>query len=289
MAKIDNGVKNNCVLIGLPKSGKSTFIAALWHIVESEEIDNSLKIVSLPEDREYLSNLRKSWLCCTPIERTLVDFKHKITLNIFDKNDKITEFIFPDVSGEMYNNQFEHRKIDTEYFNLIKSADGIILFINPYELKEPISITEGNSLLPEESVPSVENIAKPWEYKDAPTQVVLVDLLQMIKSNINKQIRLAVILSAWDILLNSYDQDLRKISPHEWIEKKCPLLHQFLITNNTSFKFKFFGVSAQGGSYASDIPKLQGHANPSDRIVVLFDGEKSNDLSIPIKWLLNDE
>jgi hypothetical protein len=46
--------KKNILICGLPASGKTTFIAALWYLLSNREISTALKLGSLPEERIYL-------------------------------------------------------------------------------------------------------------------------------------------------------------------------------------------------------------------------------------------
>lgn len=283
-----SNVKNNCILIGLPQSGKSTFIAALWHVVESKEIDDSIKITSLPNDREYLNELRESWHECKAIERNKTEDKFQISLYISRNDIEYDELLFPDVSGEMYESQFESRKLENEYISMIESARSIIFFINPDFLKKPVLISEADFIPINSSNSSTKAKLKQWEYEDTPTQVILVDLLQMISIYLHKRIKLAVILSAWDVIHNSIDKKLNKMKPADWVTNNLPLFHQYLISNKSQFDFSFFGVSAQGAKYYGDNLILHKHEKPSDRIIVQKDDEITKDISLPIKWILND-
>jgi hypothetical protein len=275
----------NCVLIGLPKSGKSTFVAALWHVVESSELESSLTITSLPADRVYLNEIRNNWLSCSKLNRNKVEFLKHITLEVEDKDTKIkTNFGFPDLSGEMYNLQFESRRIKLDFIDLLQKSNGIILFVNPELLKKPILISDvaplggGNTNVDQ----------KEWEHKDSPTQVVLVDILQMLLMNVKGSFKIAVVISAWDTILNTPDTDYNSLTPNQWLEREMPLLSQFLETNNDLFKTEFFGISAQGGDYTSEKDELHGFNRQSERIKTKFGDEISNDITLPIRWLIND-
>lgn len=245
--------ENNYVLIGLPHSGKSTFIAALWHIFESEDLEDSLIIKGLPEDSEYLNKLRDTWLSYKDFERTKVENKHHITLTVTRQSDDvISELRFPDVSGEMYMIQFENRKLDFEYLKMIQTASGIILFINPDDVIEPQLISNVNTCIGNpESSKNVDEV-KNWEFNDAPTQVILIDLLQMILENIVKPIKVAVVVSAWDVIIN-----VQNSNPSNWVESSLPLLFQFLKANDSQLKHTFFGISAQGGNYSEQTSEFQ--------------------------------
>lgn len=276
--------ESNYVLIGLPHSGKSTFIAALWHIVESKELEGTLTIKGLPDDRTYLNKLRDTWLSFKDFERTKVEYKHHITLTVTNQSDDyISKLKFPDVSGEMYKIQFENRKLDLEYVNMIQTAKGIILFINPDHIIVPQLISSIDACIGNETNSNNTDIIKNWEYKFAPTQVVLVDLLQMIVQIITNPIKVAVVVSAWDVIKNTCDTN-----PLKWIEDNLPLLFQYLNSNESLLKYFYFGISAQGGNYSEQITELQSKS-PSERIIVQTENETSNDITLPIKWLLNDE
>lgn len=276
--------ENNYVLIGLPHSGKSTFIAALWHIVESGDLKGSLIIKGLPEDSEYLNKLRDTWLSFKDFERTKVENRHHVSLSVTKQtDDTISELKFPDVSGEMYKIQFENRKLDLEYLKMIQTAKGIILFINPDYITEPQLISNVDACIGNGKSSKNEDNVKKWEFKDTPTQVVLIDLLQMILDNIDKPIKVAVVVSAWDVFKN-----VSNPKPLKWIEDSLPLLFQFLNANDSLLKHTFFGVSAQGGNYSEHKTELQ-TKSPSERIIVQTEDMTSNDITLPIKWLLNNE
>lgn len=275
---------NNYILIGLPHSGKSTFIAALWHIVESEDLEGSLIIKGLPEDSEYLNSLRDTWLSFRDFERTKVENKHHIILTISKRsNPTISQLRFPDVSGEMYKIQFENRKLDLEYLKMIQTANGIILFINPDYIIEPQLISNIDDCIGIEEFDKSEDVVKNWEFKFTPTQVILIDLLQMIMQNITNPIKIAVVVSAWDVIIN-----IKETKPSDWISTSLPLLFQFLKANDSLLKFTFFGISAQGGNYSEHKNELS-YKTPAERIIVQNELEISNDITLPIKWLLNNE
>ena len=60
------------LLIGLPETGKTTFLAALWQVVESDEVPGALRLEKLHGDREHLNKIRADWLCCSPMGRTII-------------------------------------------------------------------------------------------------------------------------------------------------------------------------------------------------------------------------
>lgn len=287
---------NNCMFIGLPFSGKSSFIGAFWHTLKANNENSNYTIQTQPSDREYLNQLETNFLNCTPPERTKVGFEQQINLTMIDRStNQAINFIFPDLSGETYEGQFEYRKLGNEYLAQLKETNSLILFINPDKLRIPNLITDANSILSElgldgsENNLETENKTLPieeikWTPRMAQTQVILVDLLQMISPYLQKSCKLGIVISAWDVI----KQDTQPIIPADWLKNKLPLLHQFLQSNTKEFTTQFFGVSAQGGKYSPEsIKELQIHFNPIDRIKVQLDSDVSNDITIPLRWLFN--
>jgi hypothetical protein len=110
----------------------------------------------------------------------------------------------------------------------------------------------------------------------------------MLDTKSEQQLNIAVIISAWDTIINTPDPKYSTLTPSQWIGKEMPLLEQFLETNSDLFNSKCFGVSAQGGDYKTDTDHLNSHDLPSKRIIVQVDSEISKDITLPIRWLLNE-
>ena len=62
--------RKKIVLCGLPSSGKSTFLAALGHLLTTDELPTALSLKELPGSREYLIYLARKWVKFEEIERT---------------------------------------------------------------------------------------------------------------------------------------------------------------------------------------------------------------------------
>jgi hypothetical protein len=121
-----------------------------------------------------------------------------------------------------------------------------------------------------------------FNIRKVPTAVIIVDLFQILMKYSDKSLNIAIVISAWDKILN-----LRNgITPSRWLKQTLPLLHQFLKSNRNQINFKLFGISAQGGDYETDSDTLQQFSNPSDRIKVQDEDIVDNDITVPIKWLL---
>ena len=284
------------LLAGLPSSGKTTFVAALWYYVLNADSNLTIDSVKGSED-EYLNEISLLWAKYQPVPRTLLNQTNfqgdSIKMNLLNKEtDQKLVLNIPDFSGETYRIQFEDRSWDKRYFELVKEISGIILFIDPNDKKSKCELIfhENNYLrMWGDEVPT-DQIAplKTWDYSDVPSQVKLVDALQFLvfhKPQI-KDIKVSVVISAWDKIQKIYSPDY---SPVTWTEKHMPLLYQYLITNEETFKSRFYGISAQGGDYGDIEDKLRLQAfDPLERIIVKEDADLSKDIIRPILWATHD-
>jgi|GEM_PF-2372622 len=127
------------VVLGLPRAGKSSFIAATSHILQFNEIPTLLKFDHLSAEDKYLFELRSDWQNCKAFERTAGGPVHAITLHLkTDAGEKLSVY-FPDVAGEEFEEQWSGREWSVEFTAAASSATGFLLFINPITLEKPLS------------------------------------------------------------------------------------------------------------------------------------------------------
>ena len=279
-------MEKNIGIIGLPETGKTTYIAALWHILDKGGDDTEVFLKELPENREYLNQIRDTWLELKNQERTKESQIKKIELKIGlkGKSDSIS-LRFPDVSGEVFNSQWEYRIVKQDYVDLMKDVENVILFVHSTQIKKPILISEIDEIFPIEHQGTDEYKVKEhiqaWNIEDAPTQVIIVELLQFLKSISNKKVKkITIFISAWDLARETHEE-----TPEHWLINELPLVYQVLESHNGDIDYKVFGISAQGGDYEKDINSLQ-VKDPLERIFFQESRSISNNLAIPLLWLI---
>lgn len=285
---------NKCsyLMVGLPGTGKTTFLAALWHVINSQGVAGSLVLSKFVGDREYVASACDNWLGCRKFERTTGIELKPITLNLCDR-DKTSDYelFIPDIAGEEFDRIFEERKWPKELKEFAASADGIILFVHPQTVKEPVSILWMNRIMGTNNTEGeIPDELHPWAPSKASTQAKLVDILQFIADvRTRLPFRIVVIVSAWD-LVEKLPVGSRPKTPHKWLAQRLPLLDQFLRCNEGMIESNIFGVSAQGGDLELDASKLLDERNPLNRIkIVTEESFVSNDLTLPIKSLLKPQ
>ena len=292
-------------MLGLPGSGKSTFIAALWEVVRSSAVPQALKLERLIGDSTYVVRLHREWSAGRPLPRTNMGQEGSATILLRDNSAtpaRISELFLPDLSGESFDIQWEGRFMSVGYQQHIQSSSGIMIFIHSqkinkgallaYQTEELDKIfdldetTENeflevadNNMQPEVNIPDINEV----EFNPArsPTQTKIVDLLQQTLVHSDCGIRrIAVIVSAWDLVQG------QNTSPAAWVEKELPLLSQFLSANNKQLTFRIYGVSAQGGELDQDTTnQLLGKSKPAERIIVVDGNETNHNITAPIQWL----
>jgi hypothetical protein len=280
----------NIVLMGLPATGKTSFLAALWYLVQHSQVASSLRLEKLEGDSKYLNNISKAWAAYEPVPHTRIDSETVVSMLLKDvRTNQTLKLSFPDLSGESFTLQWTMRQFTQGYDTFLRGASGAILFVSPLQYLKPIRIDQANPLIEEilsgqqkqEPLQDRSDPIKPWNPERTPTQVQLVDLLQFILGHdyFAPPFRLAVVISAWD------KPSQLNMSPVEWLAKEFPLFHQFLSSNQKAFDTAIYGLSAQGGDYSQRNALMD--KTPSDRIEVVGIGiSNSHDLTEPLQWLM---
>jgi hypothetical protein len=301
--------EKNILFIGLPGTGKTTFLAALWQLVDSHIADRSFKLINMKGDQEYLNTIREAWLSYVPVPRTLVKTgtktaELKVVNSLTEESINLT---IPDFSGEVFRLALEQRQWSEDIDKQINASTGIILFVHSKNITKPITISQAKEIedmlmedlladLSTDNIPFIkedknDNIGdqsvetKPWSHESVPTQVKLIDLLQLVvnKRIANLPLTLSIVISAWDLIDPNNSEN---VSPENWTKNDLPLLYQYLTCNASIFKTNFFGISAQGGDYKiENNDELYDKPDPAERISVKVNSAYSHDISLPILWV----
>jgi hypothetical protein len=256
---MNNASSHRFLLIGLPSTGKTSFLAALWYMVNQSEIDCALSLDRLEGESGYLNQIRDAWLEYKPVPRNPLDSEKAVSMILKRRDSSASvDLTFPDLSGESFRLQWAQRQFTTSYDQRLREAKGAILFVHPESISKPHRIDTLNELVAamagavatEQDIEENTAVApKPWNIEKAPTQVQLVELLQFISGRdyLRPPFRLAIVISAWDLVSHLWK------NAGDWLSSELPLLRQFLDCNEGLFEVDFYGVSAQGGRYASSL------------------------------------
>ncbi|QQO19093.1 hypothetical protein JJB98_03780 [Bradyrhizobium diazoefficiens] len=286
--------EGSVVICGLPASGKTTFLAALWFVVFDRRDPNArLKFDSLVGlDHSHLNAIMRRWLEAKEQIHTEVASGKIVSMNLNDGAGRKVRMTFPDLSGESYQQMWETRECDHQLAELLRGCDGILLFVHADKIKRPIGVAETTQYAAGlEGGAGAAGTPKEWHPKDAPTAVQLVEMLQMLRCDVLRApaSRLAVVLSAWDKV------EEENVTPEQYLASELPLLDQYLRNGVDRWDVRVYGLSAQGGDFESD--EAKGDADRNERVAMvralddaserirLMTPELSRDLTEPVAWL----
>lgn len=225
------------VFIGLPDTGKSTYLALLYLAIWQG--DGPIKLGGVQDDRRYVNELSGRLFRCEPQSHTSFGNLEGLSLSIAD-GDGGALLQIPDVAGEAWDQALVDRSLPASIARQLASASGVCIFANVAQLVEDPTISAADHAAAALGAGKGMN----EEFKDASvraTQVQLVDFIQIIRSLRESPLpRLTIILSAFDLVEDE--------SPEEWVAMNLPLLDQYL-RSNVDLESRVFGVSAQGGDF----------------------------------------
>lgn len=280
------------LLAGMPVTGKTSYTAALWNLIESGSQEAGFEIVRLSSDREYLNTIRSAWLRADRPERTRLSPGMPVVLHLrVPDTDRSFDLYMPDRSGEVFEVIVADREWSLEFDQFVADLDGVLLFVHPEHVREPLTIQE-SSVTEQALAPSPAEVAplepvatpapRPWSADTIPTQVQLVDLLQLLLSSSPRcPLRVGVIVSAWDVLGDDAP------APKHWVRDQLPLLDQYLRANTERIAFRVYGVSAYGGDPSRQGEELRSHMTPATRVRVIGCDAGPHDVSAPLRWLVD--
>lgn len=281
---------HDIVVLGLPGSGKTTFLAALWHLLTAGEVDTKLSLVTLKAgESAHLNEIASQWRKAKVQERTLHAGDRTVIISL--RAEGISEFqmSFPDLAGESFQQMWEDRTCSPEVAASLRSS-GVLLFIHADKINAPGWIVDDAEVADAAGLQMTRGNPIAWRASLAPTQVKLVDLLQSLQSpplDVGAR-RVAIVLSAWDRATGA------GMTPDEYLTNHLPLVRQYLTHGlPEDWLVKAFGVSAQGGAYDEagkptkpEAQRIRAMDVPSERISVVSTEGRSNDLTEPLQWLL---
>ena len=284
-------IERSVVIIGLPESGKTTFLGALWHLVTAREIETVLRFHNLRSGNvAHLNAIATRWREARVQERTAVGGNKLVSINLLDQSGLAVRVTFPDIAGEAYRRMWEERTCDLVVADVLR-ADGVLLLIHADTIRTPRWVVDDVELSRKLSLPVPQGEETPWHPRLAPTQVQIVALLQLLREpplDVGPR-RVAIMLSAWDLVAEE------ELNPQAFLTARLPLLGQYLRGKADGWDWRIYGLSAQGGAYDSteedvsptaEAEALRNLDQPSARIRLVRGDAEIRDLTEPLAWLM---
>ncbi|WP_298622822.1 hypothetical protein [uncultured Zoogloea sp.] len=284
------------LVVGMPNSGKSTFIAALRHLLVANEVPIDLCLAELSESEGHLNRLENTWLDCEVIERTKPATEGWVELKVQDKNTlALLTLRIPDLRGEAFEQPACIGQCETDLFDALSEANGILLFTNADREDDSLLIDDLADIFGSDDLGdadgeveplAAEETEKSFKPEEMPEEVKLVEFLQIANRRplASRRRKIAIIVSAWDVV--TANERNEGVTAAQWIETRRPMLAQFIAVNSDLWESRVYGVSAQGGKLPRDKTALKKVRRPSERIQIIGHGAEEHDLSAPLRWML---
>lgn len=290
------------LIVGMPASGKSTYIGALRHILVARQVETDLALDMLADDERHLNTLEDKWLSCEMMDRTNPSDEGWVELKVMDRiSGATTVMTMPDLRGENFEQPVVSGRCSRDLYEALASSDGILLFTNVDRADDMLLIDDFSDMTDDEessadladaraSAGSSDDGAVLEEEKgkfrpqDMGEEVKIVEFLQMANRRplFPKRRKIALLASAWDVVLANETE----VTPEAWLANKRPMLNQFLKYNDDLWELRIYGVSAQGGALPARKDEFMQMRNPSERIRVVGHGAGQHDLTAPLRWLM---
>lgn len=301
--------KKKVFMIGMPSSGKTTYLASLCRLLlyGGQETGWKLDVKDVPEGFERVQILIKNINSYKAVKRTYGLELNNVALSLYNQNQEWMQFVVPDSSGEIFRDLVYDRRIASNIMDQIVESDMLLFFINVntmiseerIKLGEKSAIKQLNEEQGDKVTQSAEDIVEEYardreneqikskeqvknkekEQKKYNNQSALVELLQIIIYLVPHSLNIRFVISAWDLVEKEFKQD--KVTPKEYIKIKLPLLYQYLEFNSKLIDYEIWGVSAQGGDFddEDDLKKLQSNNGEDYICVVDSKADTSKDLT----------
>lgn len=264
-------VNNEILIIGPPKSAKTTFLAQLYGRLMAKK--GQLILSQAPKNIDGIKNAYNRLV--NGLEAETTPATENLQVEIPVKMGE-SEFVLncKDYGGEQVRDITNLMEYDATWIKRVKGNDRWILFIRPGEISHHYDLSV-KGFAEADSSPSTNSTKK------ASDQYHFIELIQALlhargagmKEIINSP-RLLIGMTCWDELKT-------ESTPLEILKTKMPLFYQFIESNWESNMFKVVGVSAQEfpldtkearEKYLEEMPESFGY-------LVLENGNKDQDLT----------
>ena len=231
----------------------------------------------------HLNEIAARWRDAKVQDRTTVGGNRLVSMNLKDAAGVPVRVTFPDVPGEAFRRMWENRECEKEIEEILHGGN-VLFLVHADDIKSPKWVVDEVALSRDAGLEVPEGPVVPWHPSHAPTQVQLVDLLQLLRRPPLDTgcRRLAIMLSAWDKASGEC------LSPEAYLREKLPLLDQYLNCGADGWIWRIYGASAQGGDYdlidpdAERMPRAEELRNldsPSKRIRLVEGEAETHDLT----------
>jgi len=286
------GDEGAVAFIGFPRTGKSTYLGAIWQIAQDPSQSDIFE-ADFSGDRSHVQQLGEAVARGEEVAHTEVDSDDWMRLRLGFVGLGAIDVNIPDLSGESVRLLVEDRVLHPLLSSALASAQALAIFVHPEKVELPMTIAMAQEILarhlPAEAAQSqaVERLETdeitipPFEAKKSCTAAKYLDALENVVQLLSDRwpVRVALIISAWD----SVDQP-DVITPSQWLIHNAPALHGFVTQNPDMVTAQVFAVSAQGAPVPMDAETRRALGPVSERAYSRGSTGQRLSLAAPLRW-----
>lgn len=305
-------MNNGVILAGLSETGKTSYLALLFHAIVEERADG-LSLGRFDDDREHITEISDVLLASKVADHTTIADEQDVTLSLtYDGVDFVLNI--PDLSGETWEHALVDRRWSTSLDDAVASATGFMVFVHCKDINDGLTIVDAKqaeaAILGDDGPidegrtethnAQVEGPATEATQADDDaqgtgadededeekrckqlTQVSLIELIQFFAGACPRPIRVSLVISAWD-------REPETLKPQEWLSKNAPMLAQFLEVDTDEVEATVWGVSAQGADLSDErVREKYKDKDPIDRARIHAADGTEVGVAAPLLWVLS--
>lgn len=226
---------NELLIIGPPKSGKTTFLAQLYGRLLARK--GKLRLAEVPGNIEGIKNAYKRLAAGKETEATASTENLEVSFSVLDGNER---FILncKDYGGEQVRDLVKLLEYDKTWIKRSKESDRWILFIRPSEIESRYDLSM-------KGYAEVEKQKRTKPISGSSDQSQFIELIQVLLHARGTGMKEPISTPSLLIALTCWDELNTTDTPKQLLQNKLPLFYQFIRSNWKEHKFKVTGVSAQ--------------------------------------------
>lgn len=239
-------------LLGLPQTGKTTYIAALWAYVTAAGPPDKYRVVKAPADATYLNAIAEAWANGLDMPRNAPGADSRIEFEIGAEGRTNLAFRLPDLPGEVFRRSISLSRLPREVYDWLLESDVLLFCVNADTSNQYVP-ADGHILPGPNPTPGPDGKFPDLNVEEADTDSLNSDLLQRIRYIFRDRTMPPIVLmvTAWDTV------DGLGLTPPAWLATNQPQLAQLLDEAGRTGSIEVMGVSAAGGDPSQDEKVLE--------------------------------
>ncbi|HRW98599.1 MAG TPA: hypothetical protein P5280_03875 [Cyclobacteriaceae bacterium] len=192
------------------------------------------------------------------------------------------DLVWPDYGGEQISNLVEQRRLPTAWQQRVLESSGWLLFIRlEHNIEYPDAQSRPATLDSQQVEPQITNFQ--WSANAFYTELLQILLYAKSTGTLSrvKNPSLVILLSCWDEI----KLENESTKPFELLSQRMPLFAEFIKSNWVQHNVAVFGLSSTGKALSKKTPDYD-YIPEDEGYVVLPDGSKSSDLTLPLSELI---